>query len=311
MNKILGFIVLIAIGMLYEKYKENKENKVQSNKKHIIKQYFFKNKHTFDNKPFLWLHNDHDINSRKWLDFGSRNTNNINRPYITICLDKLIKTYSDYFNVVIIDDVSFNILLPNKTNISTLPEPLKTHERKIALVELIYKYGGIVCPNSFYPKDDTLIDIYKNNECFSFEILTGYKTNDVMIPSVDFIGCKKKNPNVKSFIEAIRTTNKNDVTNQQDFLEATNMRLNKMKTEHQMVVYDGRMIGTKYKDNTLVTLDDLVKEKHNDFHCSNFGLYIPKVRLEKITSRNWITYLSKQELLNSNTLIGSYFNLYK
>lgn len=309
MNKILCFIVLISIGMLYEKYKDYQENKVQSNKKHIIDQYLFKNKDSFDNKPFLWLHNDHDINSRKWLDFGSRNTNNINRPYITICLDKIIKTYSDYFNVVIIDDTSFNILLPNnKTNISSLPEPLKTHERKITLVELIYKYGGIVCPNSFYPKDDTLIDMYKQNECFSFEILNGYMTNDVMIPSIDFIGCKKNNPNIKHFIESIRILNKNDVTNQQDFLRTTNMHLNKMKTENQMVVYDGRMIGTKYNDNTLVTLDDLTKEKHNDFHCSNFGLYIPKDRLEKITSRNWITYLSKQELLNSNTLVGYYFN---
>jgi len=305
MNTFIYFIILLALGILYEKYKDHYEKVEQSNKKYIIDNYIFKNKSSYENKPFLWIHNVHDVNSRKWLDFGSRNSHNINRPYVKVCLAKLIYIYSNYFNVIIIDDTSFNELIPNfNKNFHNLPDPIKTHERKVALIELIYMYGGIVCPNSFFPFNNNLIMCYENTDFFSFEILQGYKTDDIMAPTDNFIGCKKMNPNVKHYIEFLKKNNSNDYTNNQDFLKKSNRMLNNMSKESKLHIYNGKMIGTKYFDNTIVTIDDLTKPKYKSLDSNSIGLYIPKNKLEKMTHYNWITYLSEDELYNSNTFIG-------
>jgi hypothetical protein len=305
MNKILYFIILLALGILYEKYKDHYESIEQSDKKYIIDNYIFKNKNSYENKPFLWIHNSHNINSRKWLDFGSRNSHNINRPYIKICLAKIINMYSNYFNVVIIDDTSFNELIPNyNKNINQLPDPIKTHERIVALTELIYIYGGIICPNSFFPLNNNLITCYEKSDFFTFETLQGYKTDDVMMPTVNFIGCKKLNPNVKHFIDYLKKLNVHDYTNNQDFLKSANRMLNSMSKENKLHIYNGKMIGSKYHDSTIVTVDDLTKPKYKSLDKTTIGLYIPKNKIEQMTHYNWITYLNENELYNSNTFIG-------
>lgn len=308
MKKILYFIVLLALGILYEKFKIRSEDIDYQNKKAIIDKYILKKDSSFDNKPFLWIHKNTNPNSKKWLDFGARNTTNENSPYIELCLVKLIKMYGDYFNVVIIDDNSFKDLIPGfKLDLQYEPYPQRCHIRNLMMLKLIYLYGGVVCPKSFYPITNNLIDIYRDNDVFAVEIRSGYKTEDYMLPSINFIGCKRFSPAIKPIISFVERINANDYTNEQDFLSIVNRHLRYLSQNHKLKSIDGKKVGSKDANNQYIQVEDLASEPREDKKlCScAIGLYIPYDEIEKRNRYNWITYLSIDELLRSNTLLGN------
>ena len=307
MKTILYFIIMIALGILYEKFKIRFENGDNNDMKTIIDKYLLKKDSTFKNKPFLWIHKNNDINSKKWLDFGSRNTTNENSPYIELCIIKLIKTYGDYFNVVIVDDDSFKHLIPSfKLELNNEPYPQRKHIRRLMMLKLVYLYGGIVCPKSFFPLNDGLIGIYKQNDVFAIENRYGVKTGDYMLPSIDFIGGKRFSPNIKPLISFLENLNANDYTNEQDFLSLVNRHLKELKSTFTIKTLDGKLSGVKDCNNNFITVEDLASESRTDKKiCSSaVGVFIPYDELEKRTRYNWITYLSKEDLLKSNTLLG-------
>ena len=65
------------------------------------------------NKPKLWIHSTYEVNSRHWKSFQSRNTTDLNQPYIYLTIQSIIQHCSDDFYICIIDNNSFNKLLPN------------------------------------------------------------------------------------------------------------------------------------------------------------------------------------------------------
>ena len=60
MKTILYFIIMIALGILYEKFKIRFENGDNNDMKTIIDKYLLKKDSTFKNKPFLWIHKNND-----------------------------------------------------------------------------------------------------------------------------------------------------------------------------------------------------------------------------------------------------------
>ena len=88
------------------------------------------------------------MNSRDWLSFSSRNTEQLNQPYIISCVKTIIKHNSNDFYICLIDDKSFNKLMPNfNLDLTKLSEPIKKHAGQ-ALCELLRSYGGMLLPNS-------------------------------------------------------------------------------------------------------------------------------------------------------------------
>jgi hypothetical protein len=54
------------------------------------------------------------------------------------------------FTICIIDDNSFEKLLPGwSIDMSKISNPISENMRKLGLMKLIYKYGGVNCPISF------------------------------------------------------------------------------------------------------------------------------------------------------------------
>ena len=74
----------------------------------LIKKYLLNSNENLGGKPILWVHTTHNINARHWLNFGSRNTLQLNQPYILSCIETIVRHCSDSFHICLIDDSSFS-----------------------------------------------------------------------------------------------------------------------------------------------------------------------------------------------------------
>ena len=319
--KIIVFIIILAVLIIfYEKYKitvidkihkqKHQQSEYEPQKQLIIEKYIFNKNKEFEDKPFIWLHIDYDVNSREWLDFGSRNTKNLNRPYIQICLQQIIKTNGSDFNVVIIDDTSFKDLIPRwDIDLLNLPDPVKTHIRTLALIKLLYHYGGIICPVSFFSIKN-FKKIYNENKSFVCETLCPNERDSMLCPSVKFIGGKRWDPSIKKIMTHIERLQKSDYYTIIRFLKNVNSHIKTLVDDNELKLIDGKQIGIKTKDNKNIYIHDLVDNSEIKLSSSVVGVYIPQKDLEERTTYNWFSYLSINELVTSNTFMGELFRTY-
>ena len=160
-NYVILFIIIIALGILYQKYLEKQSTIASFDDYGEIKKYLLKDK-TLDKskKPILWIHIPHEYNSRNWLSFGSRSSTELNQPYLYLTVKSIIKNCDKSFKIVLIDDGSFDKLIPNwNINMSLLADPMKDYVRQLAMAKLVYTYGGLNVPISFLCFTD-LIGLY-------------------------------------------------------------------------------------------------------------------------------------------------------
>ena len=153
-------VVVLVSGIFASKLKQSFET---NDEYELIRKYLLNDSPLHGhNRPKLWIHTKYEINARKWKDFYSRNTTDLNQPYIHLTIKTIIDHCGDDFNICLIDDQTFSKLLPSwDIDISTLAEPIKSHFRELGLAQLIYYYGGMVVPNSFICKKN-LKPLYDN-----------------------------------------------------------------------------------------------------------------------------------------------------
>ena len=51
----------------------------------LVRKYLLNESDSMTGKEILWIHTKHDINSRNWSSFGSRNSRKLNQPYKDLC----------------------------------------------------------------------------------------------------------------------------------------------------------------------------------------------------------------------------------
>ena len=160
---LLAISLLLVATYIGNSYK-NYVNKDTTNYEYdMIKEYLLNDSPLYGmNKPKLWIHSKYEINSRKWLDFQSRNTTNLNQPYLHITIQSIINNCSDDFHICLIDDKTFSKLLPGwDIDLPNVADPMKSDLRDIALLKIIHTYGGMIVPDSFLCSKN-LIDTYNN-----------------------------------------------------------------------------------------------------------------------------------------------------
>ena len=305
------FIFLTLLGYLYDRYKFKYVGDEELNKYDKMKNYLL-NEDEFAGKPILWIHTKYNMNSRNWNSFTSRNSEKLNQPYIFSCIKSIIKYNSESFHICLIDDTSFDELVP-KLNIELpkLPEPIKTHIRNIALCELLHKYGGFLLPNSTIVTKN-LNDLYNEglstSTMFSVELLNRTNTNDVtdLFPSLKMMGCKKSSPEMKEFIDYLKVTSKNDNTNAMDFKGEAKRYLFKMSQEHKINIVNGKYFGVRNKCGKAVLLDDIMKDSFIEFDGNIKGLYIDEDELLKRDKYSWFAKLPINELSNVNNIAAKF-----
>ena len=93
-------------------------------------------------KPTLYWICDSSVNSRNWLDFGSRNTTKPNRGYLEIALDRVRRTQPEFEVVPLIGREAVMALLPGSPA-QAFELPFKLW-REWAIASILAAKGGLV-----------------------------------------------------------------------------------------------------------------------------------------------------------------------
>lgn len=303
------FIIITAIGMLYDKYKKKWSflDSTHQNERYI-QNYLLNEKSILNGKPIIWIHNKYEVNSRNWSSFYSRNTKDLNQPYKKLCIDTVIKYCGDDFNVCLVDDNSFQKLIPGWTvNIDESPDPVKSHLRDLAMIKLIYYYGGIVMPSSTIVLKN-IKDMYYNmcnkKGCFVGELLSEGNVSETIefFPSCRFIGCKKNNPVIREVMLYLEKLNDN--SSEYEFMSKINRFLYKLVDENKMAKIDGKFLGSKTRNNKRVSIEDLMSDTNIHFHYGINMIVLPDEELLKRTKYNWFVRLNTKQVLKANNNIS-------
>ena len=292
------FLIIIVIIFIYSYNNANTDivKDPISKQYEFIQQYLLKDSSLAQSKkPIMWIHIDYEQNSRNWLDFNSRNTFNLNQPYIYLTLKSIIDKCGKSFNICIIDDSTFKKIIPGWTiDFKSISAPIKPHIRQLALCKTLYLYGGINIPPSTICFDD-LTKLYKD------DMFVG----DFSQPSCKIIGCPKKSHKMKEFIEYLEIINSNDFTSAFDFIEKDRVWIINKVQENYILCIDGSIIGSKNNKNRPINIDDLISEQTPDISNDALCIVIDEKELLSRTKYNWFCRLSPEQVLNSNTAIGT------
>jgi len=257
-------------------------------------------------KPILWIHIPFELNARSWETFYSRNTNKLNLPYVHMCIRSIVEHCSNKFHIVIVDDTSFERLLPEwKYDLSQIGSPLKEKYRYLGLTKLLYKFGGMLVPRSMLVFK-CLFQMYLegcNNE-LPFVVEKNVQ-NHCFKGDHRFIGCIKNCNIMKNFIEFQEKLNHRDYTNESVFLNILNEWIYKHCASFNVV--DGKKIGIKTDDNKPILLENLFETKRLNLACCNYGILIPENELMKRHKYNWFCKMNENEIISGEFILSKYF----
>ena len=271
-------------------------------------------------RPIIWIYSNYEINSRKWASFHSRNSKEINQPYLVECVQSVINNCGNDFNICLIDDKSFKKLLP-KWNIdfSSFHGDNKQIYVKLGLMKLLYSYGGIILPNSFLCINN--LDILHNYMLtqqipFCFEQqnhstnMLEFKNQPSFIPGSNVFGSPKENIHISKMIEYYESILKTQhMTSEHEFIGKLSHYMLKMKNNNELIVFDGDIVGIKNTDGKQIMIEDLLSESYVKFNPDMYGIHIPSEAILQRNKYNWFSVMDIKSILNSNLVIAKYFKI--
>jgi hypothetical protein len=316
-NFVLLSIFIIALGILYQKYLDKKMQSFDPDDYADIQQYLLKDtKYLLESdKPILWMHVPYEHNSRQWYDYGSRTSNDLNQPYLYLTVRSIIKNCENSFKVVLIDDNTFEKIIPNWTiDMNYLSMPSKCHVRQLALAKLIYIYGGINVPISFLCFRD-LISLYddgtREGKMFVCENIDRNSSSSIKLfsPNYEFFGSEKENNVIKDFINFMEIEISSDFTNEIKFLGNFNNWCLAKINENDMNLIDGHLVGTKTIENEAITVETLLSDNYIHFYSKTYGIWIPNRDILNRVNYEWFARMSNEQIFNSQFILAKYFVL--
>tara|TARA_Y100000992_G_C21274443_1_gene499041 strand:+ start:2477 stop:3373 length:897 start_codon:yes stop_codon:yes gene_type:complete len=262
-------------------------------------------------KPIMWIHNTYELNDRNWLSFGSRNSNELNKPIMYITIDSLIKKCGKSFRIALIDDNSFNNLIPGWiTNLEEVAKPMRDYYRYIGILTLIDIYGGMNVPPSFLCFKD-MNDLYEqgviDNKVFVGESLSKSNEYNVYINN-NFIGSNKNNEDLKHIISDLETFLLDDQTDEVVFLDKINKYLEKRVINNEINLVSGKHLGLFDDKNRIINMEDLLQNTNYNLDKDVVGINIPIDDIIKSLKYEWFSKLDTNEIIESNTLVAKFIN---
>lgn len=309
-GKYVFFTLLIISIILYAYYyisnEYKKSEKVSYDK---IKNYLVTDSSLAkSNKPILWIHNEYKMNDREWLSFGSRNSDELNKPLVYITVDSIIKKCDKSFKICLIDDNSFHNLIPGWIyDLEKIPEPLRENYRHIAILKLIHLYGGMHIPSTFLCKKD-LDELYKNgtsnDKPFVGEQLSRQNDIDIQLSNA-FIGAEKENEIIEQMITDMEKLYFVDTTSELKFLNKIPKYLDNLKSNDDLNIINGEHLGLYDDNSNLIEVNDMLSSNDSiQLHESSYGINIPLDEIMISKRHQWFSKLNPDEIVHSKTILG-------
>ena len=313
---VFSFIVVTVCGFFAKKWQQSFLNK--NDEYDMIRKYLLVDSPLYGhNLPKLWIHTKYEVNSRKWKDFYSRNTTDLNEPYIHLTIKTIIDHCANDFNICLIDDQSFSKLLPSwDVDLSQLAEPMKSNFRELGLLELVYFYGGMVVPNSFLCLKN-MKSFYDNgvsgNRPFVCENINrtanmvADKHKMLFLPDLYLFGAKKNDATILELIEYLKQRNQSPhFTAETEFLGDSAHWCMTATKKQKMNLVGGEMVGVKTNKRSPILLENLMEEEYLDLHSNAVGIFIPNDEILKRPKFQWFAVYPAENLVDSRMIISKY-----
>jgi hypothetical protein len=308
-NIFIYLIILFLIISILFKYAQQKEQNAEES----IQDYLLNEKGIHKNKkPILWIYIPHYYNSRHWESFGSRSSFDLNQPYIYLTIQSIIQHCSDDFYICIIDNYSFEKLLPKLSfDVNEFGNPVHYNLVVLCLLNLLYKYGGMIVPASFVCFKN-LLPLYeqgtRDNKIFVGENVNRNSSSlsYLFSPDISFMGAKIENPMIYDLIEYTQQMISTDYTDQSVFLgNLSKWVLNKKN----IYIIPAKKLGCQTTDDSVVLIDQLLEQDYILFSPKTYGIWIPAKEILERTHYQWFARLSKKQVLQGNTILSKYILL--
>jgi len=311
-DKKYAYHYLIAIGAIGvvsyfgDKIKQGLSSNDAENE--LIRKYLLNESPLYGmNRPKLWIHSTYEKNARQWKDFYSRNTTDLNQPYIHLTIKSIINHCGADFNICLIDDETFSKLIPTwEVNMATLSEPHKSTYREVGMLQLLYLYGGIIVPNSFICMQNLAPLLAEQPFVAEMVNRSCNASNQNFMPSTKFMGAKKGCPVIQKMLAENKLDVNRHFTTEGKFLGNIQQWLYNEVNAGSMQLVNGKRIGTKTSRGKQILLEDLMGEDYLDLDKDAYGIYVPAEEVLARPKYQWLAYLSSEEVLKTNPVIIKY-----
>lgn len=306
---IVSIGVLIAVSVAYEKFKLYSEQDEQIRNYEIVKKYLVSESSLAKSKlPILWIHNDYNINARNWPSFFSRNTLDLNQPYVLLTIKSIIDKCGSSFNVCLIDDDSFINIIPGwNVDMSRAAEPIRSKMRDLALARILKCYGGLIVPPSFLCTKN-LIGAYNQMTANGCLMTASMVDRNITSAHVDYmvsnkmLGCQKDCPLMDDYIQYLEHLVSTDYTAESIFEGNADRWLLTPRTGVNIIRPE--LTGCCDVDGNVVNIDRLIGNSYIDFSPAALGVYFPQQDILKRTDYQWFARLSARQAIESDTVMG-------
>lgn len=309
----MSLIALALVGYVYGKFQEKEQLTEQERDNLIIEKYLIDDDSILrEKRPLVWVYIPREINARNWLSFYSRNTRDLNQPYLMLTLHSIIRQVGDSARVCLIDDQSFMKIIPGwSIDLGTLADPVKTHMRTLALAKVLYNHGGVLVPISYLamkPISELALPIHggSESECFVVEGNCRMITSESLttFPSHQFMGCLKESLVMREFIGYLEALNSKDFTSEQDILGQADRWLYQQSLSKKIQIIPACRVGITDKHGRLVGVEGLLNSSYVDYCPCLAGIWIPQQDILKRSKYSWFARLSHDQIYSSNIELG-------
>jgi len=311
---IIAFCTITIFGTIVNKVKKSAMNvNSNANEEKLIHEYLLNESPLYGhNRPKIWIHSYYGLNARKWKDFNSRNTTDLNQPYIHLTIKSIINHCGEDFNICLIDDETFSKLIPDwNVNMDRIAEPTRSQYRELGMFKLLHMYGGMVVPNSFLcirnmkPLYDENVSLGSPFICEKVHNIN--VTQKDFIPGTDIMGAKPNNEVIYEFIQHIeQILSIVHASNEYDFMRKLAMICNINIQNGKMNLVNGEYVGIKDSNQKPLLIEDILGESPINICSHAFGIHIPSRDILRRTNYKWFASLSIDEIMKSNLIISKY-----
>jgi hypothetical protein len=315
---ILGFGLIMVVSFYGNKFRQTFITEEEKDEYVLVQKYLLNDCVLYGkNRPKIWIHTTYDVNARKWKNFMSRNSTDLNQPYLYLTVQSIVNHCGKDFNICLIDDESFEKLIPTwSITLSQVPEPARSRYRQMAMVQLLKIYGGMIVPNSFLCLR-SLKEMYEQGVSRNTPFLLEKRKQSANIknrkpfePDLKMMGSLKDDPFLDTMLTAmLRIENKGHFSQEMEFDGSIENWCLSQSYDQTIQLLDGKTIGVKTKNGKPILVDDWMGENFLELDTVLFGILIPKDELLSRIKFQWFTILPYDEIMKTTTILSKYFKM--
>ena len=306
---------MMGITILYDKYKLHQHTEETMESYDMVQKFLLNDSSLAKNKPILWIHNTYDINARNWQSFYSRNSTDLNQPYLMLSIKSIVDNNGEDCNICLIDDDSFAKLMPEwAIDLNLVADPVKSKIRQLALSKLLFMYGGFLVPSSFicFQSLKSITDqVTDGDKMFVGELVDRNSTSQYVnfFANTRFMGCQKGNVMMQNYSNYLESMISKDYTSESDFTGAYGRWCNEKVMNGEINMIPADMLGVKDNTGAVIGIERLLNNTFIKLSDSALGIYIPADDIIKRTAYQWFARMSAKQALTSETMLGKYLLL--